>query len=143
MASFVCSAKLRTGDYHYFGRYVNERTPFKNPFYKQSSISHIQSANALYRSAAKGFGVTASQANFNIGFLHEYGLGGAEKDFTLAKRFYDKSKSVSRDGLWPSYLAITSLCVHTLFQDVNERGIIKGKIFSYQLYPIPQQLPIP
>merc|ERR1711916_259272 len=65
-------AKLRIGDYYWFGMGIEK---------------DIDRASELYREASNVRG--NAQASFNVGYMHHFGIG-AKKDLHLAKRFYDK-----------------------------------------------------
>jgi len=52
----------------------------------QKQKNHFEIAAQYYRKAAEDHG--SARANFNLGFMHEWGLG-LTQDFPLAKRFYD------------------------------------------------------
>lgn len=49
-----------------------------------------------------------AQAMFNLGYMHELGLG-MKKDWHLAKRFYDLASETSVDAKVPVVLALMKL----------------------------------
>ena len=53
---------------------------------EKEQAEHFNIAAHYYRKAADDHG--SARANFNLGFMHEWGLG-LTQDFPLAKRFYD------------------------------------------------------
>ena len=60
----------------------------------QEQNKHFEIAAYYYRKAADDHG--SARANFNLGFMHEWGLG-LTQDFPLAKRYYDIAKG-NKDG---------------------------------------------
>lgn len=60
-----------------------------------------------------------AQAMFNLGYMHEQGLG-MEKDMHLAKRCYDMAAETSSDAKVPAALALLKLNVMFSFQSVQE-----------------------
>ncbi|KAF6206549.1 hypothetical protein GE061_017783 [Apolygus lucorum] len=84
-------AHVKLGDYYYYGH----------------GVTHDYEAAAnQYRLASNQFG--NPQALFNIGYMHERGLG-MPRDLSLAKRFYDLAATVSPDALAPVYIALVKL----------------------------------
>uniref|UniRef100_A0A0A9Z5Z6 Protein sel-1 1 n=1 Tax=Lygus hesperus TaxID=30085 RepID=A0A0A9Z5Z6_LYGHE len=84
-------AHVKLGDYYYYGHGV--------------ALDYEAAANQ-YRLASNQIG--NPQALFNIGYMHEHGLG-MPRDLSLAKRFYDLAAAVSPDALVPVYIALVKL----------------------------------
>lgn len=84
------AARLKIGDYHYYGHAVDE--------------DRGVAANE-YRLAADN---SNAQAMFNLGWMHEYGIG-LPVDLHLAKRYYDQAAETSNDAKIPSAIALTGL----------------------------------
>jgi len=55
-------------------------------------FNHFEIAATYYKKAAKGH--NSARANFNLGFMHQWGIG-LKQDFPLAKRYYDLSKNMN------------------------------------------------
>ena len=73
----------------------------------------LEVAARYYQLAAAG--KENARANFNLGFLYEWGLG-LKQDFPLAKRHYDLAKSVhSRESDLPVVIALFTLTLHERF----------------------------
>ncbi|KIH46373.1 Sel1 repeat protein, partial [Ancylostoma duodenale] len=53
-----------------------------------------------------------AQAMFNLGLMHEQGLG-ITRDLHLAKRFYDMAAEQSSDAAVPVALALAKLAVYS------------------------------
>jgi FOG: TPR repeat, SEL1 subfamily len=71
---------------------------------------HFQIAANYYKKAAADHG--SARANFNLGFMHEWGLG-LTQDFPLAKRFYDiAATSKDGEGELAVQIALFSMNVH-------------------------------
>lgn len=82
------TARIKLGDYHYYGHGTEVDFETAATHYKLASE---QSNNA--------------QAMFNLGYMHEQGLG-LKQDFHLAKRFYDLAADASPDAQAPVMLAL-------------------------------------
>mmetsp|Transcript_15481 Transcript_15481/g.24039 ORF Transcript_15481/g.24039 Transcript_15481/m.24039 type:complete len:948 (+) Transcript_15481:99-2942(+) len=79
------------------------------------SLSEIQSSTqADYETAAtyyrKAADMSNSQANFNLGYMHEWGIG-LKQDFPLAKRHYDLAGHSSEAAV-PVQIALSAMKVH-------------------------------
>ncbi|KAL7462458.1 hypothetical protein ACHAXS_002842 [Conticribra weissflogii] len=68
---------------------------------------HMAIAAHYYRKAAEDH--NSARANFNLGFMHEWGLG-LTQDFPLAKRHYDLASE--GDGALASSIALFAMRVH-------------------------------
>eukprot|EP01069_Polyplicarium_translucidae_P005208 Polyplicarium_translucidae@DN2739_c0_g1_i2.p6 len=55
----------------------------------------------------------AARAQFNLGFMHEWGKGAAQ-DFELARRYYESASTVDSDARVPSSVALAMLSAHRL-----------------------------
>jgi len=74
---------------------------------------HFELAARYYRKAADDHG--SARANFNLGFMHEWGLG-LTQDFPLAKRFYDVAASAkNKEGEIAVQIALSMMRVHEMF----------------------------
>ena len=70
------------------------------------------------------------QAMFNLGYMHELGLG-MKRDIHLAKRFYDMAAETSVDAKVPVALALAKLAVVFAVINMEELKILIGtSIFS-------------
>ncbi|XP_067144721.1 protein sel-1 homolog 1-like isoform X1 [Centruroides vittatus] len=85
-------ARVKLGDYHYYGYGTN---------------IDYESAAAQYRMASEQ--QHNAQAMFNLGYMHEQGLGMKQQDIHLAKRYYDMAAETSADAQVPVALALTKL----------------------------------
>lgn len=86
-------ARVKLGDYYYYG-YGTE--------------VDYESAAAQYRMASELH--SNAQALFNLGYMHEQGLG-LKRDFHLAKRYYDMAADSSADAHVPVALARLKLAI--------------------------------
>ncbi|XP_005097909.1 protein sel-1 homolog 1 isoform X2 [Aplysia californica] len=84
-------ARLKMGDYHYYG--LGTEVDY------ESAASHYRMASEQQHNA---------QAMFNLGYMHERGLG-LKQDVHLAKRFYDMAAETSIDAHIPVALALFKL----------------------------------
>lgn len=79
----------------------------------EAERKRLSLAAKYYRKAAEEHG--SERANFNMGFMHEYGLG-LTQDFPLAKRHYDLAAAGSSgDGIFAVQIALTCMNVHENF----------------------------
>ncbi|KAF7401284.1 hypothetical protein HZH68_007104 [Vespula germanica] len=85
------AAQVKLGDAHYYGR--GTKIDY------EEAASHYRSASEQQHNA---------QATFNLGYMHERGLGLA-KDRHLAKRCYDLAAETSPDARVPVALALIKL----------------------------------
>ncbi|XP_033096330.1 protein sel-1 homolog 1-like [Anneissia japonica] len=87
------NARVKLGDYHYYGH--------------GTDIDYEAAANH-YRMAYEQ--QHNPQAMFNLGYMHEQGLG-LKRDIHLAKRFYDMAADSSTEAYLPVTLALTKLAL--------------------------------
>ncbi|XP_060082455.1 protein sel-1 homolog 1-like [Ylistrum balloti] len=87
------SARVKMGDYHYYGQ--GTKIDY------ETAASHYRVASEQQHNA---------QAMFNLGYMHEKGLG-LKQDVHLAKRFYDMAAETSMDAQVPVMLALAKLGV--------------------------------
>lgn len=76
-----------------------------------------------------------AQAMFNLGYMHELGLG-MKKDWHLAKRFYDLASETSVDAKVPVALALLKLSFMFKLESMKEvccvfNGLFFNFIFSF------------
>ncbi|GBM67151.1 Protein sel-1 1 [Araneus ventricosus] len=95
-------ARVKVGDYHYYGYGTEVDYEIAANQYK---IASEQQHNA--------------QAMFNLGYMHEQGLG-MKKDIHLAKRYYDLAAETSSDAQVPVALALAKLGVLYSLQHLQE-----------------------
>jgi len=72
---------------------------------------NLATAALYYRQAAEHPNGNNPQAHFNLGFMHEWGMG-VKQDFPLAKRHYDLAASFSSDATIVVGIALWSLNWH-------------------------------
>ncbi|KAI8424794.1 hypothetical protein MSG28_006726 [Choristoneura fumiferana] len=85
------AARVKLGDYHYYG--------LGTPRDLEAAAHHYRIASEQLHNA---------QATFNLGYMHERGLGLA-RDLHLAKRCYDLAADTSPDARLPAALALARL----------------------------------
>lgn len=84
-------ARVKLGDYHYYG--------YGTDVDYETAAAHYRLASEQQHNA---------QAMFNLGYMHEHGLG-MKKDIHLAKRYYDMAAETSSDAQVPVALALAKL----------------------------------
>ncbi|OQV18486.1 Protein sel-1-like protein 1 [Hypsibius exemplaris] len=90
-------ARLKLGDYHYYG---------------MGTEVDYEAAVNNYRQAESA---PSPQALFNLGYMHQRGYG-VKQDLHLAKRFYDRALETSADAYAPVALALISVGVMYAWQ---------------------------
>ncbi len=91
------------------GSCVNQDSNMQDTFSKEQK-EHFKIAAKYYRTAA----TSSARANFNLGFMHEWGLG-LTQDFPLAKRYYDLASQVAQntgDGALANQIALFCMNIH-------------------------------
>ncbi|XP_018355444.1 PREDICTED: protein sel-1 homolog 1 [Trachymyrmex septentrionalis] len=100
------AAQVKLGDAHYYGR--GTKVDY------EVAASHYRSASEQQHNA---------QAMFNLGYMHERGLGLA-KDRHLAKRCYDLAADASPDARIPVALALIKLSFLFGFDYLQEFSLV-------------------
>ncbi|KAK0131805.1 Protein sel-1 1 [Merluccius polli] len=104
-------ARIKLGDYHFYG--------YGTDVDYETAVIHYRLASEQQQHSA--------QALFNLGYMHEKGLG-IKQDIHLAKRFYDMAAEASPDAQVPVFLALCKLgLVYALqyMHDLNSKEIIE------------------
>ena len=82
----------------------------KNPqVSRDESDADMEKAALYYRLALEQF--KSARANFNLGYMHEWGLG-LKQDFPLAKRHYDLAKAASKQAGFAVQIALLTMNLH-------------------------------
>lgn len=115
-------ARVKLGDYHYYG--LGTKIDYEMAVNQYRLASDNQNAQAL----------------FNLGYMYEKGLG-LKRDIYLAKRYYDLAATASSDAQVPVALALIKLCfifVYEYLQNVNtkELSMIPDLSTHWDLYTI-------
>ncbi|PVD25676.1 hypothetical protein C0Q70_13335 [Pomacea canaliculata] len=99
------TARLKMGDYHYYG--------YGTDVDYETAATHYRLASEQQHNA---------QAMFNLGYMHEMGQG-LKKDIHLAKRFYDMAAETSMDAQIPVVLALIKLALFYGVADVFNKEV--------------------
>ncbi|CAJ0582731.1 unnamed protein product, partial [Mesorhabditis spiculigera] len=99
-------ARLRLGDYYYYG--FGTEVDYERAFY------HYKIA---YEKHSSG------QAMYNYGYMHAHGLG-VPQDFHLAKRYYDEAGIQAPDAIAAVYLQLAMLGLQFGFSYINQNSLI-------------------
>lgn len=94
-------ARLKIGDYYYYGLGGMDA-----PDYELAAFHYKKASNR--RNA---------QAMFNLGFMHQHGIG-LDRDFHLAKRYYDLAEGAHVDAKVPVSLALSGLWMHRIYRAI-------------------------
>ncbi|KAJ1763151.1 ERAD-associated protein [Coemansia sp. RSA 1807] len=104
-------ARVKQGDHYFYGQGV-----------EQSS----EKAAAAYTIAAE---VDANGlAMWNLGWMYEHGIG-VQRDFFLAKRWYDKSIEVNDGGKLANYASLARLCVKYVWAWLSGDDVGESPLF--------------
>ncbi|KAL4656376.1 hypothetical protein GN956_G6474 [Arapaima gigas] len=98
-------ARIKLGDYHFYG--------YGTDVDYEMAMMHYRLASEQQHSA---------QAFFNLGYMHEKGLG-IQQDTFLAKRFYDMAAEASPDAQVPVFLAMCNLRLVSALQHLQEINV--------------------
>ncbi|CAH1261500.1 SEL1L [Branchiostoma lanceolatum] len=107
-------ARVKLGDYHYYGYGTN--------IDYEIAATHYRLASEQQHNA---------QAMFNLGYMHENGLG-MKKDIHLAKRFYDMAAETSTDAQVPVSLALMKLGILYGMEYLEQAGQ-SGQLWTVDL----------
>ena len=75
----------------------------------------------------------SAQAHFNLGYMHERGLG-FKRDFYLAKRHYDLAKQASEDAYMPCTIALVKIGVLWAFEAISDQVCFILFIMFYLIF---------
>lgn len=85
---------------------------------RKEENDHMATAAKYYRMAAEQH--KSARANYNLGFMHEWGLG-LTQDFPLAKRYYDlagaEASMASSVALWAMNVHQKAIKVQMYLED--------------------------
>ncbi|CAI4222801.1 unnamed protein product [Auanema sp. JU1783] len=101
-------ARVKLGDYYYYGWGTEKDYNMAAQQYKHAADRHM-----------------APQAMFNLGYMHENGLG-LSRDLHLAKRFYDQAADHSADAFLPVMLALTKLGLIFILDQLNKHPLVQA-----------------
>ena len=129
---------MRLGDYYYYGWGTEVDYETAAGHYR---IASEQQNNAQVSSTPfETFKVvTFPKAMFNLGYMHELGLG-MRRDIHLAKRFYDMAAETSVDAKVPVALALAKLAVVFAFINLEELKILIGSLIKARYWPKPKEM---
>ena len=122
-------ARVKVGDFVYNGRGVSKPDPV--------------AAAAIYHVADMEH---SPEAMFNLGYMHAHSIG-VDKDFFLAKRFYDKALAATADAklpvtfaMWELYALMTFESLEHTWSHIDElaaeqwRAIVEGDLSPRTVY---------
>ncbi|EDV43958.1 uncharacterized protein Dana_GF18742 [Drosophila ananassae] len=96
------AAQVKLGDYYYYG---------------WGTATDFETSASLYRKASEQH--YNAQAMFNLGYMHEQGLG-MKKDWHLAKRLYDLAAETNSDAKVPVAIALFKLQMLAKIESIKE-----------------------
>jgi SEL1 protein len=78
-------------------------------------------AAACYQTAAET--LQSAQALWNLGWMHENGIGGVDQDFHLAKRFYDQALEINKEAYLAVKLSLFKLRLRSRWNEWTRGGV--------------------
>ena len=90
-------------------------TPAENS--TDSSQKNLEKAVTCYTSAAESH--HSAQALWNLGWMHENGIGSVSQDFHMAKRYYDLALEMNKEAYLPVKLALVKLRMRSWWNGVS------------------------
>lgn len=109
---------IKAGDYHRLGIGTPTRTA---PIKSNKTTASTEAMYSCYSTAAEH--PNAAQALWNMGWMHENGIGSVEQDFHMAKRYYDLAYEMNKEAYLPVKLALLRLRARSWWN-----GVSGGKI---------------
>ncbi|EXJ87240.1 hypothetical protein A1O3_04199 [Capronia epimyces CBS 606.96] len=85
--------------------------------------ANLEKATTCYTTAAESH--HSAQALWNLGWMHENGIGSVTQDFHMAKRYYDLALEMNKEAYLPVTLALTKLRLRSWWN-----GVSGGKVNS-------------
>ncbi|RMD40171.1 hypothetical protein DV735_g4951, partial [Chaetothyriales sp. CBS 134920] len=82
-----------------------------------TSVSDMDKAVACYTTAAEAH--RSAQAFWNLGWMHENGIGSVTQDFYMAKRYYDLAYEMNKEAYLPVKLALFKLRLRSWWNRVS------------------------
>jgi SEL1 protein len=109
---------VKMGDYYLSG-YSATSAPSSQP--SSAELANVDKATTCYTSAAEGY--RSAQALWNLGWMHENGVGSVTQDFHMAKRYYDLAYELNKEAYLPVKMALVKLRLRSWWN-----GVSGGKI---------------
>jgi SEL1 protein len=97
---------LKMGDYYLLG---------------QGTFADTDKASTCYHTAAETH--HSAQALWNLGWMHENGVGPVSQDFHMAKRYYDLALDMNSEAYLPVKLALIKLRIRSWWNGVTGGNI--------------------
>ncbi|KAJ9645577.1 ERAD-associated protein [Knufia peltigerae] len=132
LAYFTRSAKqsnvdslIKMGDYYLSLRSSPHvlRGLLPNDTKEDEVKSNLERATTCYTTAAESH--HSAQALWNLGWMHENGIGSVTQDFHMAKRYYDLALEMNKEAYLPVTLALAKLRLRSWWN-----GVSGGKVNS-------------
>jgi SEL1 protein len=114
-------ALVKMGDYYLSGQPTPAYSAMSSSTSPSVLIPDAEKAAACYQAAADTH--QSGQALWNLGWMHENGIGPMEQDFHLAKRFYDLALEMTSEAYLPVKLALLKLRVRSWWNEFTRGGI--------------------
>jgi SEL1 protein len=105
---------IKAGDYYLAGHSTTSA-----PLTLQSTAEapNLEKATTCYQTAAEAH--RSAQALWNMGWMHENGIGSVTQDFHMAKRYYDLAYEMNKEAYLPVKLALIKLRIRSWWNGVS------------------------
>ena len=111
---------VKMGDYYLSGYSKTSPLP---PSASPIEAPNNDKAMTCYMTAAEGH--RSAQALWNMGWMHENGVGSVTQDFHMAKRYYDLAYELNKEAYLPVKLALAKLRLRSWWNGISG-GTING-----------------
>ena len=117
-------ARVKLGDYHYYGR--------------GTEVNYVAAAHEYQQAVTQ----RNAQAMFNLGVMHQMGTG-LPRDLHLAKRFYDMAADTSTEARLPTSLALASMQVQAYVEQLLSGDEAVGGYYAALLQALSEYVKAP
>ena len=105
---------VKMGDYYLSG-YRTTSAPPSSP--SPAASPDLDKAMTCYSRAAEGH--RSAQALWNMGWMHENGVGSVAQDFHMAKRYYDLAYELNKEAYLPVKMALAKLRLRSWWNAIS------------------------
>ncbi|ETI19796.1 hypothetical protein G647_08809 [Cladophialophora carrionii CBS 160.54] len=109
---------IKMGDYYLSMSSSSPPSPALLPTAETNDTqTNLDKATTCYTTAAESY--HSAQALWNLGWMHENGIGGVSQDFHMAKRYYDLALEMNKEAYLPVKLALVKLRARSWWNGVS------------------------
>ncbi|OCT49892.1 putative ubiquitin-protein ligase Sel1/Ubx2 [Cladophialophora carrionii] len=109
---------IKMGDYYLSMSSSSQPSPAILPTVETNDTqTNLDKATTCYTTAAESY--HSAQALWNLGWMHENGIGSVSQDFHMAKRYYDLALEMNKEAYLPVKLALVKLRARSWWNGVS------------------------